>query len=120
MTPLAERLAEAVQTLVGDGSIKQRLSQAYLEQLQDLHESELPVNLRAAFSELRVALNRLPPVGHENRVRMNVQKMSPHEAGRHAGTIVKLYVELAISRAEPLKVVTNGKKPPRYLTNRAG
>jgi hypothetical protein len=33
---------------------------------------------------------------------------------------VKLYVELLshTERAEPLKVVSSTKKPPRYLTNR--
>ena len=63
----------------------------------------------------------MPAVGKETRVHATVQKMSAKEAGSHAGTIVKLYVELmtgAEQRAEPLKIVANSKKPPRYLTKR--
>jgi hypothetical protein len=54
-------------------------------------------------------------------VRANVQKMSASEAGQHATTIVKLYVELMgqAGRAEPLKVVTTAKKTPRYLASRS-
>ncbi|HLF12378.1 MAG TPA: hypothetical protein VJA26_14310 [Gammaproteobacteria bacterium] len=120
MSHLAERFAAAVQTLVSDGPIKQRLSRAYTEHLEDLPETELPVGLRGPFNDLQAALNRLRPVGSESRVRANVQKMSAHEAGSHAGTIVKLYAELLAQgeRAEPLKVVSSGKKPPSYLTSR--
>jgi hypothetical protein len=47
--------------------------------------------------------------------------MSPLEAAAHAATIVRLYVALLgqTERAEPLKVVTSPKPPPRYLTNRS-
>ena len=120
MPHLAERFANAVRTLVSDGTVKQRLSQAYAEHLEDLQESELPAGLRGSFSCLQAALSRIPPAGNEGRVRANVQKMSPSEAGNHAGTIVKLYVEILSQgeRAEPLKVVSNTKKPSRYLNNR--
>lgn len=120
MSHLTGRFAGAVRTLIGDGPVKQRLDRAYTEHLQDLQETELPVGLRGSFSELQAALSRVSPVGNESRVRANVQKMSASEAGSHAGTIVKLYVELVAQgeRAEPLKVVSTDKKPPRYLTNR--
>lgn len=123
MSHLAERFADAVRTLVGDGPIKQRLSRAYADYLEDLESSELPAGLRPEFSGLQEALSRIDPVGNETRVRANVQKMSPSEAGSHAGTIVKLYVELISQgeRAEPLKVVNaqNTKPPPRYLAHRS-
>ena len=63
-------------------------------------------------------MSRVSPVGNETRVRASVQKMSAVEAGGHAATIVKLYVELVngLERAEPLKVVSSPKKPPRYLS----
>jgi hypothetical protein len=117
---LAQRFAEAVRTLVGDGPVKLRLSRAYAENLEDLTDSELPSSLRPDFCDLQAALSRIAPVGTEGRVRASVQKMSPSEAGGHAGTILRLYVELSnqLERAEPLKVVSTSKKPPRYLTNR--
>jgi len=120
MSHLAERFANAVRTLIGDGPIKQRLGQAYTEHLEDLPATELPVGLLSSFSDLQAALSRIAPAGSASRVRANVQKMSPSEAGSHAGTILKLYVELMVhsERAEPLKVVSTVKSTPRYLTNR--
>jgi hypothetical protein len=121
MAQLAERFAEAVRTLVGDGTVKQRLSRAYAECLKGLDPADLPTSLRGTFGDLEAALTRVPAVGNKTRVHATVQKMSPREAGSHAGTILKLYVELvtgAEQRAEPLKIVTSSKKPPRYLTKR--
>ncbi len=117
MAHLADRFAAAVRTLVGDGPVKARLSRAYTEYLDDLQEVELPPGLRRDFGVLQAALNRLEPAGTETRIRANVQKMSALEAGSHASTIVRLYVELLSQsdRAEPLKVVSP-EKPPRYLT----
>lgn len=120
MPHLAERFANAVRTLVSDGTVKQRLSQAYSEHLDGVEEMELPTSLRGSFSCLQAALTRIAPVGNEGRVRANVQKMSPAEAGNHASTIVKLYVEIVAhgERAEPLKVVTSTQKTTRYLNDR--
>jgi len=121
MLHLTERFAQAVQTLVGDGPIKQRLSQAFAEHLGDLDETAFPVGLRRDFADLQAALSRIEPAGNETRVRANVQKMSTTEAGSHAGTIVRLYAVLLgqfVERAEPLKVVSAPKAPPRFLTNR--
>jgi hypothetical protein len=118
---LTQRFAEAVRTLIGDGSIKQRLAEAFATHLGDLPESELPAGLRREFEDLQTALSRIAPVGSETRVRASVQKMSAGEAHEHAATIVKLYVDLlnGTERAEPLKVVEPARRPPRYLTSRS-
>lgn len=120
MAHLAERFEAAVLTLVGDGSVKQRLSRAYSENLEGIPDTELPVGLRETFAGLTAALNRIAAIGVETRVRTNVQKMSPAEAADHAAAIVKLYTEIVQQgeRAEPLKVVSAGKAPPRFLTQR--
>jgi hypothetical protein len=120
VSPFAQRFAEAVQALISDGPIKQRLASAYAQHLADLSDAELPAALRRDFGELQAAMSRLAPAGNESRVRANVQKMSPEEAAGHATTIVKLYVELlnTVERAEPLKVVAPSTKPPRFLTSR--
>lgn len=121
MSPIAQRFAEAVRILVGDGPIKLRLARAFGGHLADLAEAEFPVGLRRDFADLAAALSRVAPVGTESRVRASVQKMSPDEARSHAETVVKLYVELlsSLERAEPLKVVSTPKKPPHFLTNRS-
>ena len=120
MSHLTERFAEAVQTLVGDGPVKQRLIRAFGEHLGDLDGADLPPALRPGFSELQTALSSRVPVGTESRVQASVQKMSAAEAGDYAGTIVGLYAALVgqLERAEPLKVVSSPKKTTsRLLAN---
>ena len=111
---LTERFATAVQTLVGDGPVKQRLIRAFGEHLGDLDGADLPPALRPGFSELQTALSRRAPVGTESRIQASVQKMSAAEAGNHAGTIVELYAALLaqLERGEPLKVVGSEKDVP--------
>jgi hypothetical protein len=118
--PFAERFAAAVQVLISDGPIKQRLAAAFSLHLADITDADLPPPLRRDFADLQAAISRVAPAGHETRVRASVQKMSPSEASGHAATIVKLYVELmnGLERAEPLKVVTPPRKAPRYLSGR--
>ena len=120
MLPFAERFAAAVQILVADGPIKQRLAAAYSLHLAEVTEADLPPPLRRDFADLQAAISRVAPAGHATPVRASVQKMSPSEASDHAATIVKLYVELmnGLERAEPLKVVPPPRKPPRYLSGR--
>jgi hypothetical protein len=114
---LTERFAEAVQTLIGDGPVKQRLIRAFADHLGDLDGADLPPALRPGFSELQTALSRRAPVGTESRVQASVQKMSAAEATDCAGTIVDLYAALIgqLERAEPLKVVGSGRKTSRLL-----
>jgi hypothetical protein len=117
---LADRFAEAVQTLIGDGPIKQRLVRAFGDHLGDLDGADLPPALRPGFSELQTALSCRVPAGTESRVQASVQKMSAAEAGDYAGTIVDLYAALLVQleRAEPLKVVSSPRKTARLLANR--
>ncbi len=121
MSHLTERFAEAVQTLVGDGPIKQRLIRAFGEHLGDLDHADLPPALRAGVRRAPSRAEPPRPVGNESRVQASVQKMSAAEAGDHAGTIVKLYAALLgqLERAEPLKVVElSRQEAPRFLANR--
>jgi hypothetical protein len=120
VSPPAQRFAAAVQALIADGPIKQRLTSAFAEHLADLNEADLPAALRRDFADLQTAVSRVAPAGSESRVRASVQKMAASEAVGHAATILKLYVELAngLERAEPLKVVPPPRKTPHYLTGR--
>jgi hypothetical protein len=120
MSYLAERFQAAVTALVGDGPIKDRLAAAYVENLDDLENTEFPNDLREAFVGLQAALHAERPVGREPCVRATVRKMSSGQARGHAGTIVMLYAELVRhgQRAEPLRVVAAGrKKPPKFLAD---
>ena len=120
MFPFAQRFASAVQILIGDGPVKQRLARAYSDFLADLAAADLPAALQREFGALQEAMSRVAPAGNESRVRASVQKMSPKQAAGHAEAILKLYVALAsdLERAEPLKVVAAPRKAPRFLTGR--
>ena len=122
MPYLAERFEAAVSALVAEGSVKDRLSAAYLEHLDDLETSELPQGLRTKFDDLHTALHEVRPIGREPCIKATIRKMSRLQAGNHARTIVSIYAELVCrgERAEPLKVV-NGKrkKAPRFVSQGA-
>ena len=119
MPYLAERFEAAVSALVAEGSVKDRLSAAYLEHLDDLETSELPQGLRTKFDDLHTALHAVTPIGREPCIKATIRKMSRLQAGNHARTIASIYAELVChgERAEPLKVV-NGKrkKAPRFVS----
>lgn len=94
MSQIVNRFESAVQALVGDGPVKQRLNRAYSEYLQDLHQVDLPVSGNSEFSKLHSALHSVEPVGKSDEVSASVRKMSARDASRHARTIVRLYAEL--------------------------
>lgn len=94
MPYLEERFEAAMFTLVGDGSVKDRLVVAYLEHLDDLDSNELPQDLRKKFEDLDTTLHTVTPIGREPYVRAATRKMSKLQAGNHARTILSLYVDL--------------------------
>ncbi|HEY7672849.1 MAG TPA: hypothetical protein VIC71_11570 [Gammaproteobacteria bacterium] len=116
MSPPLERFAGAVQILIGDGPVKLRLVRAYSEYLEAMLDVEVPVSAGDSLNELHDALHRVAPGGNETPVRASVQKMSSGEAAWHAGTILRLYVDLLTQprRVEPLKVVETAA-PPQFL-----
>ena len=110
-----ERFEAAMSTLVGEGSVKDRLVTAYLEHLDDLESGELPQSLRTRFEDLHTALHAVTPTAMEPCVRATIRKMSKLQAGNHARTIVSLYADLTCirERADPLKVVTTASASSR-------
>ena len=111
----------AIRALVGEGSIKQRLAEAYIEHLGDLDSKEFPSDLRQDFTVLYDALHRVNPGGKDSCVRASIRKMSVVEADVHAEMIVKLYSELLRNGRvnSPLSVVSKKEdKPlPRFLAS---
>lgn len=120
MLHLTKRFEAAVRELVGDGPIKHRLGLAYGRHLEDLVIPDLPEPLRERFEDLHNSLHQAVPIGRDDSLRATVRKLSFAEAAAHAATILELYTEVVrnADRAEPLKVVHNEEKPPRYLTGR--
>lgn len=127
MSQIVERFAAAVQALVGDGPVKNRLSAAYSEYLEDLEQVDLPIPGNGEFNDLHAAMHSVAPVGRASPVTASIQKMSPSEAWWHARTIVRLYTELlameqgareqnlrALAEVEPAPVE---QLPPRFLVS---
>ena len=118
MSYLTGLFESAVLTLVSDGPVKQRLANAFADNLDDLQEKDLPEGLRRRFGELRAALHSVDPLGGEPCVMATVRKMSAREADRHAANIVRIYGELVRDGGAPerLSVVSGGGvKLPRFL-----
>ena len=104
--------------------VKERLTVAYVEFLEDLQQVELPVRGKSEFSQLHSAMHSVAPVGKIDGVRASVRKMSPTEAGWHARTIVRLYGELLVLGRDarpPLEPAPDQRvdQPPGYLTARS-
>lgn len=120
MSQIVERFASAVRTLVGDGSVKDRLTTAYCDFLEDLQQVELPVRGKSEFNQLHTALHSVAPMGKIDCVQASVRKMSPGEAGCHARNIVRLYGELLAleqeGRPQPEIVLQQSENtPPSFL-----
>ena len=124
MSKVVERFEAAVQALVGDGPIKDRLQEAYTEHLEDLQRVDLPISGNVEFGKLHSALHRMPAVGKIGCVRASVRKMSPVEAWWHSRTIVRLYVEvLAMERGVRAEaeaaLLPESEEPPKFLARRS-
>ncbi len=122
MSQIVERFEAAVQALVGDGPVKNRLRTAYAEYLEDLQQVDLPIKGKVEFIELHCALHRVAPIGKTDCVKASIQKMSPAEAWWHAQTIVRLYAEvLAMERrvrVEAESVLELADEAPPHLLAR--
>lgn len=90
MQPAWERLYGATSSLVASGSIKERLSEAYLRHLNDLDAAHVPREIRDEFVALSHALTAVPPLKGETAVAATVRKMSNEQADRCAAMIVDM------------------------------
>ena len=91
MTNHVDRFHAALTVLAGNGHIKQRLMKAFEDNLVDIHEDELPVALRQAFSDLRAQMHNVLPLNGEGPICASVRKMSADEASECATSVVELY-----------------------------
>ncbi len=84
----------AVSVLVGHGNIKQRLIQAFEENLAGIETDELPVALKQPFADLRKMMSGVDPLNGEGRIRATVRKMSVIEADECAQVMIDLYTDM--------------------------
>lgn len=105
-----ELLQKATLRLSQDGSIKERLADAYASHLAELEAGEIPEHLREEFGAMCAAMHREPPQPRESAVRASVRKMSVSEASGYAALVVRLFAAMArVERACP----PASTRPPR-------
>ena len=81
----------AVSVLAGHGHIKQRLIEAYEDNLSEIEEGELPVPVKQQFADLKHLMHRVTPLNGEGPICASVRKMSIDEAVHCAQLLVDLY-----------------------------
>ena len=94
MTDHVDRFQAAVKVLAGHGHIKQRLIDAFANQLDEIDVEELPVAVKQVFADLRQLMHRVAPLKGESAVCATVRKMSVSEASECAKAIVSLYDDI--------------------------
>ena len=88
---LADQLEAAVTALATHGALKDRLSTAYCNHLEDIDLQDLPLEAQQDFADLSKAMHMARVLPGDNIVRASVRKLSNEEAQRYAALIVRLY-----------------------------
>ena len=113
------RFYAAVSALAGHGDIKQRLIDAFEENLAIIEHDELPVAVKQSFADLRKMMSGVDPLNGEGRIRASVRKMSVVEADECAQRMIDLYTEMVRfeGQAKEIPPVTAAEKPvvPPFL-----
>jgi hypothetical protein len=95
----------AVSVLAGHGHIKQRLIQAYEDNLAHIEDDMIPAELQEPFADLSGLMNTVEPLNGEGPICASVRKMSIDEAGACACRIIDLYagmIRFAVGAEEAL------------------
>ena len=103
----------AVSVLAGHGHIKQRLIQAYENNLAHIEDDTIPAALRETFADLSDLMNQVEPLNGEGPICASVRKMSIYEADECARRIIDLYagmIRSAVNTQEALPLQIEGKQ----------
>lgn len=87
-------LQQATLRLSQEGSLKDRLADAYTSHLQGIDADDLPAEVRAEFDELNAALHSAVAQPRECVVRASVRKLSNQQAGHLAALVVLMFTSL--------------------------
>ena len=95
MNDAIEHLQRATLRLSQEGSIKDRLLEAYTDHLVDIDPLGLPECMRADFESLHSAMHSAVPQPRECVIRASVRKMSIAEVRTYAALVVRAFAALA-------------------------
>jgi hypothetical protein len=100
MAALWDVFDAAARVLVGAGPVKQRLIEAWRDQLAPLHEKDVPEALRHDLAILRAAMHSAHATGGMTAPEVSVRKMSEKEAAEHAQRVLRMFVMLATGETD--------------------
>lgn len=98
MNDIIDHLQLATLRLSQEGSLKDRLIEAYTEHLEELDPLSLPEELQTDFESLHTAMHSAAPLPRDCVIRASVRKMSISEVRSHAGFVVRAFAALARSQ----------------------
>jgi hypothetical protein len=90
-----DHLQQATLRLSQEGSLKERLVDAYSEHLLNIDSLCLPELVRAEFEALHTAMHSAVPQPRECVIRASVRKMSNAEVRAHAALVVRVFAAVA-------------------------
>ena len=115
MRQITDRFLAAVKLCVGAESVKKRLAQAWLTELDGIGISELPEQLRPEFRRLRQSMNTADPLPHESAATASIRKMSARQANRETLRILRLSHELIRINLQAESAIRNNTGDEVYL-----
>lgn len=98
MNDTIDHLQQATLRLSQEGSLKERLVDAYSEHLLNVESVQLPELVRVEFEALHAAMHSAVPQPRECVIRASVRKMSNAEVRAHAALVVRVFA--AVARGE--------------------
>jgi hypothetical protein len=104
-------LQRAALRLSQEGSIKDRLADAYAAYLLDIDAEDLPEEIREDFAAMCHAMHRERPLPRESVIRASVRKMSNEEAGQHSALVVRAFASLARAEVAGVSMRRAVRKP---------
>ena len=117
MSNHVSRFYSAVSVLAGHGHIKQRLIEAFEENLAGIEDAELPLGVRQSFDELRRMMSQVDQLNGEGPTCASVRKMSVEQADQCAHKMIDLYGDMIrfvddAQEALPLHIEDQPQVPP--------
>ncbi len=113
MSNHVNRFHTAVSVLAGHGHIKQRLIQAFEDNLAHIDDDTMPIPVRESFAELNGLMKQVEPLNGEGPICSSVRKMSIEEADQCARRILDLYGDMlrfSVDSPEKLPLQIEGKQ----------
>ena len=117
MSNHVSRFYSAVTVLAGHGHIKQRLIEAFEQNLAGIEDAELPLGARQSFAELKRMMSQVDPLNGEGAICASVRKMSVEEADECAHKMIDVFADMLrfaddVQEALPSSIEDQPQIPP--------